>query len=380
MTTNPMQRKSRNAFILGMIIALLIGAAVAALLYMKINSLQKELEEVSYTMNSVYVLNQDVESGQVLTPSMFTTKQIPTITTPAGSTTNIVTSLNSYSLCDTNGTPIQMTKGNNGYTYFMKIDDTDCTIYKADANGQEIEATSLMKGDKAYYYKKNDKNSEKQYITIAENAVIAKIAMNANTVICNTMISRADELYSDDTREQEYNMLSLPIDLLPGEYVDIRLALPNGGDYIVVSKKQVDIPVSNGAYVADTIKVNLTEEETLLMSCAIVEAYKTEGAKIYVSKYVEAGLQIASTGTYIPSEDLCKRIQNNPNIVTEAKNELIQRYNSDARGENIRNNQIDGMINKYENEDNIKTEVSESVTSSQEARKDYLQSIVPTTN
>ena len=43
----------------------------------------------------------------------------------------------------------------------------------------------------------------------------------------------------DDLRKQEYNMLVLPSQLATGEYIDIRLALPTGQDYVVLGKKKV---------------------------------------------------------------------------------------------------------------------------------------------
>ena len=66
---------------------------------------------------------------------------------------------------------------------------------------------------------------------------------------------------------------------------------------------------------ASTIWVNLTEEETLMMSNAIVEAYMMEGAILYTTKYIEPGMQVASTPTYIPSEAVINLVQSDPNIV-----------------------------------------------------------------
>ena len=79
MASNPMQRKSRTSFFLGMLLMLIIAAIVVALLYMKIQDQKKKLKEYTQTTTSVYVLNQDVVSGQVLTMDMFTTKTISTI-------------------------------------------------------------------------------------------------------------------------------------------------------------------------------------------------------------------------------------------------------------------------------------------------------------
>ena len=85
--------------------------------------------------------------------------------------------------------------------------------------------------------------------------------MGANTVLTSNLINRADQITTNDLRKEEYNVISLPVDLAPGEYIDVRLLLPNGQNYIVTSKKKVTIPVVNGQYLSDTIQMNLTEEE-----------------------------------------------------------------------------------------------------------------------
>ena len=60
MATNPMQRKARNSFLLGMLVMLLIAGVVIALLFMQLmNKIKKEKEELQASVNA-YVLNQDV--------------------------------------------------------------------------------------------------------------------------------------------------------------------------------------------------------------------------------------------------------------------------------------------------------------------------------
>ena len=199
--------------------------------------------------------------------------------------------------------------------------------------------------------------------------------MDKNTVITVEMITKSNEKTTDDLRKQEYNMLVLPSQLETGEYVDVRLSLPSGQDYIVISKKQVEIPQVNGIDVDDTIWIKLTEDEIITMNNAIVEAYKMQGSKLYVTTYTEAGMQNAATPTYIPTGEVMQLINDNPNIVQIAKNTLIARYN--ANQGNVRNNVINPTINSngQEGEENLKTKVEESITNSKENRKEYLQSL-----
>ena len=56
--------------------------------------------------------------------------------------------------------------------------------------------------------------------------------------------------------------------------------MPNGGDYIVVSKKQVLKCDSTN------ISLNMYEEEIDIMSNAIIEYYIMPGSKLYATTYV----------------------------------------------------------------------------------------------
>ena len=81
MAGNPMQKKARNSFLLGvvltMIVFLLIGAAGYFLLIKpKQEEKEKEEEEVAIQQMEIYVLNQNVKAGQTITPDMFEKKNV----------------------------------------------------------------------------------------------------------------------------------------------------------------------------------------------------------------------------------------------------------------------------------------------------------------
>ena len=111
------------------------------------------------------------------------------------------------------------------------------------------------------------------------------------------------------------------------------------------------------------------------MNNAIVDAYRMQGSKLYVTTYTEAGIQNAATPTYVPTGEVMQLINDNPNIVQTAKNALISRYNSNQG--TVRNNVINPTINSNgeEGQENLKTKVEESITNSKENRKEYLQSL-----
>ena len=108
--------------------------------------------------------------------------------------------------------------------YYVGTANDKKPIYKNDETGKEDYAISLQASEKAYYYADANK-TQRVNVEISENAVVAKVDMNANTVITSSLISRTDEITSNDLRKEEYNVISLPVDLEPGEYIDVRLML-----------------------------------------------------------------------------------------------------------------------------------------------------------
>lgn len=203
---------------------------------------------------------------------------------------------------------------------------------------------------------------------------IAKIDLKVGTVLTTNMVNEKDEETTSDLRTQEYNMISLPTQIQSGDYIDIRLRLPNGTDYIVVSKKKVEIPTIDGVESANTIKVNVSEEEILLMSNAIVEAYWATGSRLYIATYVEPGMQNEAIPTYLPSDRVVELMNTDPNILAVAKNELFTRYNSTAGS--VRGNIVESL-NTYaaEGQSNVQSGVQEEITRAKEEREEYLEAL-----
>ena len=251
MAVNPMQRKARQSFLLGMVVMLVIAAIVVAILFMQIMKLKDAESATAAASKKVYVVKSDIKSGQPITTADLTQK-------------TLVTDLSSSEI----------------------------------ASGANL----------------------------TENT-IAKIDLGKGTILTQSMIVEQDESVTDTLRIQEFNMLTLPTDLQTNDYVDIRLILPNGQDYIVVSKKRVIQSSEN------TIFVKMTEDEIVTMSNAIVENYITEGSQLYADKYVDPGIQKAATPTYTVSAEVLNLIDKNANITTEAKNALYARYVSERRND-----------------------------------------------
>ena len=208
--------------------------------------------------------------------------------------------------------------------------------------------------------------------------LVAKIDLKSGTVITEGMLYAEGKEIADDLRTQEYNMLSLPVQIEEGEYIDVRLRLPNGTDYLVVSKKRVELPTIGGVESANTIKINISEDETLLMSNAIVEAYAINGSVLYVAKYVEAGLQNDATPTYQPSVNVRNLIKMDPNIVDTARKALQERYDKVTQDGHKYGDIIRSYVESLYTEDagdNIAENVEKEIEKGVEQRQMYLESL-----
>lgn len=298
---NPMQKRSKNAFLLGVIITLVLMGLVAFVLMTKINNLNKEIKAMQAQKTSVYVAALDLKSGEDLTSETITMKSIETTLMPD----QIVDS--SYiDAIDENGNPIM---------YKLKID----------------------------------------------------VPMGA--IITTDMVYVEGEGTTKDQRIQEYNMISLPSQVLDGSYIDIRFRLPSGEDYVVLSKKKVEQANST------TIWLKVDETEILTMNNAIIESWMITGSKLYAIEYTEPGMQEKAVSTYPISRETLDYLNNNPNALADAMNALRERYTEGLAAQ--RNDRINSILNQYmEDRDSlVETGTVAETQSMQEAREEYIKSL-----
>lgn len=299
MASNPMQRKSRNSFLLGMLITLVITGLIIAFLAMQLLNIKKEQQKEVASSKKVYILSQDVKSGETVDISLLKSKTVSSDVVPSN-------------------------------------------------------AVSLS----------------------GDEDVVAKVDLKANTILTSDLITESDNKINNDTRIQEYNTIVLPINLEDGDYVDIRLSLPSGQNYIVVSKKKVEIPDLGGALSTDTIRLNLSEDEILSMSNAIYDAFKINGSKLEAVKYTDPGMQTAATPTYPVNAEVVALLKSDSNILKEAMAALNSRY-SQGNLSDLRNNYINSAISNAgdQAQTNAQQGMTESITNSKESRKEYLDSL-----
>lgn len=144
----------------------------------------------------------------------------------------------------------------------------------------------------------------------------ALIDIKEKTPLLKTMA--APEAMRDDLKEEEFQLFNLNSNLMENDHVDIRLLYPNGENYIVLTKKAL----KNLDLEGNNCYLWLTEAEILSLSSAIVDAYLNEGSKLYTSRYIEPTIQEEATPTYLPNADVMQLIQDDPNVLEEAKEAL----------------------------------------------------------
>ena len=292
MAINPMQKKARNSFLLGMLITFVICAVLVAAFYMLTILPEKKKEDTRGKEVTAYVLNRDIKSGEKVTVDMFT--------------------------------PIS--------TYQSMVPQN----YINSANVANLD------GNKA---------------------LIAKIDMSKNTVVTTNSVVTEDQTVTNDIRTMEYNMFTLPINVDIGDFVDIRITFPNGQDYIIASKKEIKNIQGN------TITFELPEQDLLMLNSAIVESYIMTASNIYIAKYVEPGLQEKATNTYTPTAEVVKLIASDSNIVSSAKKELAEKFNTD-----LRNNDMNSSSSQYSENalTNVEAGLKQQIENAQKAREQYL--------
>lgn len=290
MAMNPMQKKARTSFLLGMFLTLILTGIVIVILILQLGKIRKEQAAIIY--NQVYVLSQAATSGDTVV----------------------------------------------GKTVVKKVDSS---VVPSNA------ITAANAGT---------------YIT---DLSTSKINLEVGTILTTDMINTEGQPDTPDIRMQEYNMVILPTKLTAGETVDIRLRLPSGEDYIVLSKKYIEEANAN------TIWIKVGEDEILTMSNAIVEAYIMEGSLLYATTYTDAGMQGSSTPTYVAKNSVINLMNTDPNITAVAKAALAARYTENLRAQRDIINQA---LNGYSGDatENIEDKLEQEIQRQQTARQEYI--------
>lgn len=257
-------------------------------------------------------------------------------------------------------------EGTLTYVYKLKS-DVGAGHEITSANVESVMVTSKAVPNDAFASKTKSSNSKGKETWTDKGfpgGYKAKVNLKAGTILSAGLVYEGEELTSD-VRYVEYNMLALPTTVTEGEFVDIRLKLSNGQDLIVVSKKEIK------SILGATIGLELSEGEILMMESAIVEAYVMSASKLYVTQYVEPGIQEAAKNTYVPTQAVQALIAADGNIVDTAKEALTREFSENKRA------WVNNELSNYSGNEteNIETKLKEEIENAKAAREAYLSGL-----
>lgn len=300
MAINPIERRTRNSLITGLLIGGVIAIIVGAISFMQITKLNGEIKKEKGKIKQVYVAARDIKANNEVKPEDLTME-------------GVVTSLQTDKIV----TPDSLTATSGGSVASLLEKQGDKLV--ANAGKKEFASTITPGGDSSSSSSTNSSSSLNSSSSSSESKadkiIIATIDIPKGTIITEKMLTLKSEAATDSNnmnstyRIVEYSMIMLPTELQKGDTIDIRISYPNGQDFVVAAKKVVERTDST------SIWLKLKEDELLKMNSAIIESYSVEGAKLYAVNYTQPGIQAAANANYPVSDKVYQLLTYDPNIV-----------------------------------------------------------------
>lgn len=154
-----------------------------------------------------------------------------------------------------------------------------------------------------------------QYVTNKSDILgkYYKIAINPGTAITSNMVM--EEEISDTTRDHDIIFDTIPVGTHPGDYIDVRMTMPYGDDYVVLSHVRVQ-EIND-----ETVKVYLDEMQWNVYQGALVDYFLNQdyGCTLYATKYIEPGLQQDAVEFYAVPDNITALLRKNPNILDKSR-------------------------------------------------------------
>ena len=387
MAINPMQRRSRNSMIIGVILGLVIGALVAALLLFQINKLQNDLKKEKAKMSMVPVAAKDIAANSEITAADLELKEVITpvatseivgtdhlaetepkkLTEPTGTVTKVKVSELLNKVYKADNIKAATAPLVNTVTTDTNNNNNNSSNNNNNNNGQN----STNNSNNAKQTQNSGNNANANQASSPKGKYIAAVKIPKGSIITKDMIlPKEDSLAKEENktqREVEYNMVTLPSELADEDTIDVRVSFPNGQDFVVLSKKTVKKAD------ASTIWLKVNEDEILKMNSAIVESYLIEGAKLYAVNYSKPGLQPQINTTYPVNAEVARLLGNDPNIPQKIKSELNSAANAAIMGERNGINQV--IANQEGDSNKVGTAVKNEIKERQNKRKKYIEKL-----
>lgn len=144
-----------------------------------------------------------------------------------------------------------------------------------------------------------------------------KLRLSKGSIL--TSESVYEEELTDDLRLFDVVTHTNPIGLKPGSYVDIRIQMPMGEDYIAIAHRKV-LEVNTGV-----LKVAVNEQDIHAYNSMLVDTIMYPGSQIYAVEYLEGGIQKPAETYYPVSKNVVAIAQKDPNLLSAIKEDMVQR-------------------------------------------------------
>lgn len=135
-----------------------------------------------------------------------------------------------------------------------------------------------------------------------------KIEIMPKTPITTSLVMTDD--MEDTMYERDLVMDSIPIGLSVGDYIDLRVVLPYGEELVVIPHKRIYKLVDN----VIELKLNPAELAKYTSLTRDQALYANKGLTVYITKYVEPGIQTDTHNTYPVRKDMESIVNADPNI------------------------------------------------------------------
>ncbi|WP_239617496.1 SAF domain-containing protein [Cohnella mopanensis] len=150
-------------------------------------------------------------------------------------------------------------------------------------------------------------------------AIIGKyyrIGLNSGTPLSMDFVM--DDPIDDTTRDYDVVANVLPIGIKVGDYIDYRIVYPRGEDFIVLTHKRIE------AIHDKTMKLRMTENEIHFYQAALVDYFlqKSDGATLYMARYVEPGIQKPAIEYYAIPKNIQSIMMLDPNVAEQVNGEI----------------------------------------------------------
>lgn len=162
-----------------------------------------------------------------------------------------------------------------------------------------------------------------------DDSVITHSVKGGDIITSSMTINQRE--FENDLRIHEFSGIQISSNAEKGCYVDIRIMLPDGEDFIIAGHKEV-VGIKDG-----NLLLYVTEEEILKMSSAYVDFSKYEDVNIYTTVYA-SDYQKSAIPDYPANIQVCQLGSWDPNLLQKVFTEeiLSNRNNLDSNLINYR--------------------------------------------